>query len=296
VLRISLNLVLLVFLIYGTNSLKAHEVENPSIRFAIPDSTQIQVLKLKDGSKYIGRITEIGVDQVKFKTEFGEFSIPKSKIEDIKVVSKSSLKEGKYWFPNPNYSRLFFSPTARMLKKGAGYFADYYLFFPTVSYGVTENFTIGGGMSILPTSRLDEQLVYFSIKLGLMRERKFKFAVGSGFVNIPFFDDSHILGVLYGVGTYGSLNESFTFGIGYIFYDSEFANKPIIMVGGETRISKRVSLVSENVLFPGEKYPLISYGVRIFGEKLSVDLVLVNTLGEDALFPGIPYVDFVANF
>lgn len=33
-----------------------------------------------------------------------------------------------------------------------------------------------------------------------------------------------------------------------------------------------------------------------FGESLSVDVALVNLLGEDAILPGFPYVDFVFNF
>ena len=32
------------------------------------------------------------------------------------------------------------------------------------------------------------------------------------------------------------------------------------------------------------------------GESLSVDLALGNILSEEAIFPGIPYLDFVYNF
>ncbi len=66
-------------------------------------------------------------------------------ITEVKLVSEDRFKEGKYWFPNPNATRLFFAPTARMLKKGEGYFADYFIFFPTFTFGVTNNFTLGGG-------------------------------------------------------------------------------------------------------------------------------------------------------
>ena len=42
---------------------------------------------------------------------------------------------------------------------------------------------------------------------------------------------------------------------------------------------------------------LISYGLRFFGEKLSVDLAFMNvpTTGE-YFFPGLPYIDFVVKF
>ncbi len=85
-------------------------------------------------------------------------------------------------------------------------------------------------------------------------------------------------------------------GFGYGFVDSDVAKKPMIVVGGETRLSRRTAFVTENWIFPEVDQPLISYGFRFFGEKLSVDLALLNTIGADALFPGIPYVDFVVNF
>jgi hypothetical protein len=54
--------------------------------------------------------------------------------------------------------------------------------------------------------------------------------------------------------------------------------------------------VSENWVLPGMDQPLISYGIRFFNEKLSVDLGFLNTIGDGMLFPGIPYIDFVVKF
>ena len=62
------------------------------------------------------------------------------------------MRNEKYWFPNPNATRLYFAPTAHMLRKGKGYFADYYLFSPSVVYGITDNITIGGGVSLFPAA------------------------------------------------------------------------------------------------------------------------------------------------
>ncbi|MSR02980.1 MAG: aminotransferase class III-fold pyridoxal phosphate-dependent enzyme [Gemmatimonadetes bacterium] len=39
----------------------------------------------------------------------------------------------------------------------------------------------------------------------------------------------------------------------------------------------------------------LSYGLRIFGEKMSVSLGLLNTT-DGGVFPGVPYVDFVIRF
>jgi hypothetical protein len=70
------------------------------------------------------------------------------------------------------------------------------------------------------------------------------------------------------------------------------------MLGGEKRMSRRTSFVTENYLLPGEANAAISYGIRFFGEKLSVDLAFWNAFGEDAdpIFPGIPYLAFAVKF
>jgi hypothetical protein len=275
--------------------------ENKSIKddLRIADPNHVQILTTRDGSTLIGRIVEIGASEIQFETELGKVTIPILKIKEIKEVPASSIKNGKYWFPNPNATRLFFGPTGRMLKQGEGYFADYYLFFPAVAYAVTSNITIGGGMSLFPGVDIDKQIFYFTPKLGLKVAKNLDFATGALLIKVPdFFDneDSPIVGILYGVGTYGTLDRSITAGFGYGFVDKDFAEKPMIMIGGEQRLSRRMSLVSENWIFPGVDEPLVSYGMRFFGEALSVDLAFINILGEDAIFPGVPYIDFVFNF
>jgi len=269
-------------------------------KLKIADSTCVQVITTVDKSTNIGRIIKVGEDEIVFKAEFGTIIIPIAKITKIKEIPASSIKDGVYWFPNPNKTRLYFSPTARMLKQGEGYFADYYILFPGFVYGITDNFTIGGGMSLIPNVNIDEQIFYFTPKIGLKASEKFNIAAGALIVKMPGFDeedgDSPLVGILYGVGTTGTPDASFTFGLGYGFVDGEFAKKPMVVIGGEKRISRRTAFVSENWIMPGVENPIISYGLRFFGEKMSVDLALINILSDKIIFPGMPYIDFVINF
>ena len=213
-------------------------------------------------------------------------------------MSTEKVKKGSYWFPNPNTTRLYFAPTARTLKKGEGYFADYYIFFPSFAVGITDNITIGAGMSLIPGVSIDEQVYFFTPKVGLKATEKMHIAAGALILKFPNIDDDDgpIVGILYGVTTFGSTDASLTAGLGFGFMDDEFADKPMVVIGGEKRISRRLSFVSENWILPGVDDVVISYGVRFFGEKLSVDLALVNVLNENAIFPGVPYIDFVFNF
>jgi len=285
-----------IFVSPGLTSTNQQESIKEKLR--IPDEGLVQILNLKDGSNLIGRITEIKETEINFKTELGLLTIPIVNIKKIKEVPASSIKEGKYWFPNPNSTRLFFAPTGRMLKKGEGYFSDYYLFFPSITYGVTDNISIGAGMSIVPGLSIGEQIYYFTPKIGVKTAKNLNFAAGALLVNVPDLDDDNpsLVGILYGVANFGTPDKSLSAGLGYGFVEGDFAEKPMAMIGGELRISSRMSFVTENWIFPGLDQPLISYGIRFFGEKLSVDLALINFLGEDAIFPGVPYIDFVFNF
>ena len=261
----------------------------------IPDSMNVQILDTTDGSRHVGRVVSVDEEGIRFETDLGTFEIPHTKISAIQEIAASSFVNGQHWFRNNNATRLFFAPTGRMLKKGEGYFSDYYLILPGMAYGLTDHFTIGGGLSIVPGISLNEQVYFITPKMGYSPSDRFHLAAGALLLKLPV-DDNKSAGIFYGVGTYGSPDLSFTAGAGFGFVDGNLSDKPMLMVGGEARISRRISLVTENWIFPGVDDPAISYGVRFFGEKLSVDLALINTIGEEAIFPGIPYIDFVFNF
>lgn len=265
-------------------------------RLQVADSTFIQMVKTVDGSSNLGRIIRIDSLSVEFQTTVMTMTIPIGKIAEIKDIPVGSIKNGEYWFSNPNATRLFFGPTAHMLKGGEGYFSDTYIFFPQVVFGLTDNITMGGGMSLFPGGG-SNQIVFFMPKVGMPVNEKFHLAGGALIIKVPDFDqDVSTVGVLYGVGTYGGSDRSFTAGLGYGFAGDEMADRPMVMVGGEYRMSRRVSFVTENWIFPGLDQPLVSAGFRFFGEGLAVDLALANVLGEDMITPGIPFIDFVYNF
>jgi hypothetical protein len=295
--RVLQTLCFTAIILLATNvSGRVHKEVEDKLR--IPDSNRIQIITTVGGSTIIGRIVEIGEGEVKFETELGIQKIPIVKIKEIKEAPTSSIRDGKYWFPNPNATRLYFAPTGRMLKQGQGYFSDYYLFFPGVAWGITDNFAFGVGMSLFPGLGLDEQVFYFTPKVGIGASKDLSFAVGALIVKIPDWDgdDSPTVGILYGVGTYGTTDASITGGLGYGFADDELADKPMVLFGAEFRMARRAAFVTENWVIPEVEDVVISYGFRFFGEALSVDLALVNVASSDAIFPGVPYVDFVFNF
>ncbi len=264
----------------------------------VPPEGYTQVLKLTDGSTLIGRILQVDGNTIQFETNSGSLTIAITKIKEMREVTESAFKGGKYWFENPNQTRLYVSPTGRSLKKGQGYFSDILIFFPSIAIGVTDNISLGGGVSIIPGLDLDEQLIYGFTKIGFTAKETFSVAGSMLMVRIPKngVNNSKIAGILFGTGTIGSGDASMTFGLGYGYVGDEIADKPAVLLGGEYRFARTISLVTENWVFPGVDDPLISYGLRFFGESISVDLAFFNVGGEDAFFPGIPIIEFSYNF
>jgi hypothetical protein len=266
---------------------------SPRVQAALhpPAAGHVQILRTADGSTYIGKITEVSGGTVRFKTDVGELDVPVGRIESVNEVPEGRIREGRYWFPNANATRLFFSATGMMLERGRGYFADYWVFFPSVSYGLTDNITIGGGMSIFPGAGLDNQLFMLTPKVGLGVTGKVHLAAGALFIGHKEVDRT--VGIAYGVGTVGSRDSNLSIGLGYGFAGSEVADEPIVMVGGQYRTSRRIGLLTENWFIPGADQPLVSFGVRFMGEMISTDLGLITLFGEDTF---VPWLDFVFAF
>jgi hypothetical protein len=269
-----------------------HAQDTPAMRdgLRIVDSTKIQVITIKDGSTLVGRIVSVRADSVDFQMGMGRVTLATRDIREIKEADADRMHAGQYWFPNPNNTRLFFAPTGQMLKKGEGYFADYELFFPGFAYGVTDNFSIGGGVSIFPAG-VDEQVYYLTPKVGMSFGEQVHLSAGLLFAGT----NGGTGGVGYGVGTFGTGDESLTVGLGYGFAGGDIESRPVAMLGGEKRVSRRLALVTENYLLPIEDDNIVySFGVRFMGEKITTDLALFNYTGSDVI--GFPYVDFVFRF
>ena len=107
-------LFLISFLIFTSVNVFSQSQEKIRAQLHIPDSSHIQIITTFDKSTNIGRILKIQEDDIVFKANFGVIVIPIAKIKEIKEVHISRIKNGEYWFSNPNATRLYFAPTARI--------------------------------------------------------------------------------------------------------------------------------------------------------------------------------------
>src|SRR5207237_298638 len=100
--------------------------------------------------RMLGRLVRETADSVSFVSNGVSFTVPRSQVTAVRSID--ATRKGQYLFPDPNRTRLFFAPTARLLAKGEGYFSDSRLLFVNLLGGakrvsdrvslVTENYAV----------------------------------------------------------------------------------------------------------------------------------------------------------
>jgi hypothetical protein len=256
-------------------------------------SPETVTVRLKDGSVLVGEITASDERHVAVQIASGA-------TVDLPRASVVSIETGRP--PDPetralveDETRLFLAPTGRPLRRGFGYFSDHYVFLPGLAYGVSDHITLAGGMSLVPGIGLGNQVGYFTPKVGARLGDHA--AVSAGALLAGSGDG--MLSVGYAVTSLGADDRSLSAGVGFGRTGDGDDTQPIIMVGGATRVSRRVSFVTENWFFPGEEYALFSGGFRIRSDRITVDVGLVTTGelldGGDGL-PAVPWLSFAYHF
>lgn len=246
-----------------------------------PAADTVSEVRLKDGSLLVGRVESTTDTQVVLVTRSGgRMEIPRAEIVSIRRATVQP--NGEVWGDDPNLSRLFFSPTGRTLPKGEGYVSAYFLLLPFVGYGVTDWLTLAGGTPILPG--LIGEVFYVAPKIRLAQYGKTSVSAGALSFFVTRAVDEGNAGILYGVGTYGGRDHAITLGAGWFYAQgdgyADTSDEPVLLIGGERRISRRVKLVTENWVSvdPGVN-GVVSGGFRFIGERLSADLGFAGALG-----------------
>ncbi len=265
-----------------------------TMRPAAPTDTIYEFL-LRDGSTIFGRVVEQSTERLVIVTPSGtRVEVQRVQVERMRVATGRG-EGAAYWSADPNLTRLLFTSTARPLPKGEGYLSSFMLFFPFAAYGVTDRFTIAGGTPIVPEAI--GRVLYFAPKYTVLQRPKADYAIGMlGFI-VPESIEGGSAGIVYGVGTWGTPDRAITAGAGWGYFtdwsDANLSSNPVLVLGGEQRISRRVKLVTENWIPLSASSVLATAGVRFIGERISADLGL-GGFGEAGCC--LPLVNFVYNF
>lgn len=274
---------------------------------SVPEAGTMVRITMTDGSVYLGEIISHEMGIIRLKTSnLGTLQVPTVNIERLEDLSGDKMRKGQYWFENPSYNRYFLGQSAQPLRKGEGYYQNIWIFFNSAHYGITKNIAIGGGFEFLSTFGARKPIFFLSTKAGFPIGDKFSAGATLRYLNIADlsgdedFETDLAGGVFLGTAqfTYGNNDHNLTGGIGYGAAGKETADRPVFVLSGQTRVGKRMGLLTENYIIPTNGVEAIFiYGMRFMGERISFDLVFLNHPEiAKLIFIGIPMVDFVFKF
>jgi hypothetical protein len=271
----------------------AQVVALDSVNTANPELRHL--VRLRDGTTLVGRILGVTPDSVRVEIASGQLVVPRASVLNVRQIESARLRNGEYWFENPHSTRLLFSSTAFPLERGTGYYSNTWLVLHTFATGLTDRFTLGGGLLWFPGVSLDETLMYLLPKYTVIDGPQTKVAVGAlaGILPLGSIEDGDpwTAGILYGVGTTGTRDNNLSLGVGWGYAGDDLASRPIVMVGGQARLSRRLSLISENWFIPVDRRTegIGSIGLRFLSEGITADLAYAKPFGSDVWFPWLGF-------
>ena len=313
-----------------TDSIAVHDFNLGRITISVKEIKELDIKQLEgkvviestNGKIFIGEMIGLNSGLIFLKSSSaGIISFPANLITKITPYALFASRKGSIWFANPNATRYFFAPSAIPLKKKEGYFQNAYIIGNSVNVGITDNLTIGGGV-VIPF------LFYITPKVSYKLTERFYAGAGVLFTQSFISDMGLSAGIAYGLATYGTPEHNMTLGAGYGFasFDNKYSATPgpIATINGMTRVSKKISLVTENWMIPRAGYNkevlkksgtgsesmetvyekknfysvALSFGLRFMpNNAISIDFSVVNIAPDpNTKNVTLPYLDFVYKF
>lgn len=283
--------------------------------FLLPDLAQAQNQNYKvittDGTVLIGELISEDEISVTIRTDtLGEVTIARENIRSMERIEEDRYIDGRYWHPSAQPTRYFFAPNAYSIKKGTGYYQNTILIFNNYHHGISDRFSLGGGIAPFFLFGADSSPVWLMPKYSFKSEREntVKFAVGAmigGFIPPGGANSGRSASILYGMVTIGEQDKNISIGTGLGFQGRNFSSRPVLNLNMIHRISPRSYLVSENYIFwyketvyngfteTGNRYRgtgLISAGYRFAPENFAYDFFLVRPLENAGPLLAIPMI------
>jgi len=262
---------------------------------------QFVELRTEDGNTYVGEVLSLTESEISVLTNsLGEITLKRANIK--KVTYKNQNEElDKNGFPIDYYNstHYFINQSGYSLKKGQSYYENVGVFFNSYSVGITDNFSITGGIEIatLLFGQSPPSLFVtpkFTIPFG---EGAGGFSVGST-VFVIFVDNGpYTVGVAQAAATFGTRNNNFTIGsgIGFSFEDGIAESVVPFNLSGMWRLSKKISFMTDNFIISYDDFndfeSILSAGIRLHFEGGSaLNLGLFRPLNEGGDFLAFPFI------
>lgn len=284
--------VLLLSLCFGLSGIETANAE------VVSDT--LHRVEMEDGRTLIGEILDEDNEGIVLSVDgLGVIQMSRADIRSIHEVDPRQIRNGVYWHDNSNATRYLFAPNALSLSRGSGYYQNTWVFFNNVNYGITDRFSIGGGMMPLFLLGANETPVWLLPKFSQPLTDSFRIGAGAMLGGLIGSDFSGV-GLTYALASYGSRDNNVTAALGWGYQDTEFVSRPVVNFSFMRRFSSNWYVLSENhfIPVPDDSYQsLISLGMRWAPETFSVDFALVRPAEFDTGgFIGIPWLGVTIPF
>ncbi len=247
---------------------------------------------------FVGELISEDDDSITLRTEsLSRLTIERANIKSLEKIDPDRIKDGVYWYENPQSTRYFFSPNAIGLRKGRGYYQNTWVLFNNVNYGVSNNFSIGGGLIPMFLFGTSSTPVWVLPKVSVPVVSE-KFYVGGGaMIGGVLGEDTEAVGILYGVGTVGNRDKNLSVSLGYGYAGSDVSNTPVVNISGLIRTGRKFYLLTENYFVPGvDESGVISAGFRWAPESFALDFGLFRPIIDAGGLIGIPWLGVTIPF
>jgi len=210
-------------------------------------------IQTTDGNTYRGQILSQDSISTLFNLDrFGEHRFLKTEIKKLEPLDKEKVIGDEYWMDNPQATRYFFSPNAYGLKKGEGYYQNVWVMVNSFAVGVTDYFSIGGGVVPLFLFAGSPTPIWLTPKVSIPVARdKFNLGVGA-LTGTVLGEEETGFGILYGISTLGSKDKNVSLGLGYGYAGGDWAKAPMINLNTMIRFGPKGYFISENYFIQTE--------------------------------------------
>ena len=207
---------------------------------------QVYSVETIGGTQFSGTLLASTDLTLTFETrELGLVTVQRANVRQLMSQTPEQVRRGFDYVGNG--TRMFLAPTARNLHQGEGYVQAIDVFLLGINYGVTDNFSVGLLVPVVPF--VGVPALALTPKLTVPVTDKLHVGVGVLYGFATGIDGGRgSAGVGYGLATYGSADTNVTLGLGYGFSSDGGNSSPVAVIGANVRLSRLFSLVNETYI------------------------------------------------
>ncbi|MEQ9403122.1 MAG: hypothetical protein RIM99_06035 [Cyclobacteriaceae bacterium] len=239
-------------------------------------------ITIDDGTIIYGELLRLTSDQLIVETQqFGELRLD---IDKIKAISNRGDAEDGERYNMAGVNHYMLAPTPYGIKKNEFNAQVSEVFLISGWYGFTDNFSLGGGSTVLPGLG-DNQVRYLIPKFSFELAEYVQASIL--FTNIFVSgESSSLLSMSLGIG---KPDNHFSFGYSTPLSEDDGG---AINLGGIARFSNKFALLGDTFIFTeADEVNLFTIGCRFIGESSSFDFGFVSLDGVS-----IPWVNYTIRF